>query len=409
VAKFLYQAKNANGQVMTGQLDATDETDARVKLRAKNLTPLRLIAPQGGAGAKALSGLDSFFQKRVNSRDLQIFTRQFSTLINAGIPIVDSLKMLSEGKRNPMLKEVAQRVKEGIEGGKRLGDSMAQHPQVFDRFFVNMVRAGEEAGILDNILGRLSSYLEKSEKLKKQITGAMVYPAAIIAVAILVVTGILVFIIPRFQDLYSSAGKELPVITQMVVKMSNFFINQWYVVLAVVVGTPIGLVQWYRTPEGKDAVDRFLIRAPIFGELVQKAAVARMSRTLSTLLSSGVSVIEALEIAARTAGNKVIEEALLRSKEAVTSGRALASPLIKEEMIPDMVTQMIAIGEKSGTLDVMLGKIADFYEDDVENAVKAVTSLIEPILMVGLGGVIAFLVTAMYLPIFDMASVAGTQ
>lgn len=407
MAKFLYQAKNAAGQLSTGQVEAMDEGDARVKLRARNLTPLRLV--NTGSSSKASSALDNLFKPTVSSRDLQIFTRQFSTLINAGIPIVDSLKMLSEGKKNPLLKDTASSVREAIEGGRRLGDAMAQHPQVFDRFFVNMVRAGEEAGILDNILGRLSIYMEKSEKIKKQIKGAMLYPSVIIAVAIIVVTGILVFIIPKFQELYNSAGKQLPGVTQMVIKLSNVFINQWYLVLAVLVGVPFGLVQWYKTAEGRDAMDRFFIESPLFGELVQKAAVARMTRTLSTLLSSGVSVIEALEIAARTAGNRVIEEALIRSKEAVTAGRPLASPLMKEAQIPDMVTQMIAIGEKSGTLDVMLGKIADFYEDDVENAVKGLTSLIEPLLMVVLGGVIAFLVTAMYLPIFDMASVAGAQ
>ena len=409
MAKFLYQAKTAVGQITTGQVDASDENDARVKLRSRNLTPLRVISMGGGSGGKAMSALDNMFKPTVSSRDLQIFTRQFSTLINAGIPIVDSLKMLSEGKRNPLLKDVAISVREAIESGRRLGDSMAQHPAVFDRFFVNMVRAGEEAGILDNILGRLSIYMEKSEKIKKQIKGAMVYPSAIIAVAMVVVTGILVFIIPKFQELYSSAGKELPGVTQMVIRLSNVFINQWYLVLAVVVGVPIGLMQWYKTAEGRDSMDRFFIQSPLFGELVQKSAIARMTRTLSTLLSSGVSVIEALDIAAKTAGNRVIEDALIRSKEAVTSGRPLASPLVKEQMIPDMVTQMIAIGEKSGTLDTMLGKIADFYEDDVENAVKAMTSLIEPILMVVLGGIIAFLVTAMYLPIFDMASVAGAQ
>ena len=407
MAKFLYQAKAATGEMTTGQMEATDEQDARVKLRAKNLTPLRLVQTAAAPPKQAKGGFETFFQQRVSSRDLQIFTRQFSTLINAGIPIVDSLKMLSEGKRNPMLKEVAVKIRESIEGGKRLGDAMALHTHVFDRFFINMVRAGEEAGILDSILGRLALYLEKSEKIKKQIKGAMVYPGAIVSVAALVVTGILVFIIPKFQDLYSGAGKALPGITQIVVNMSHFFISRWYIIVGVMVGGPIGFMQWYRTPEGKDTMDRVFIRAPMFGELVQKAAIARMTRTLSTLLSSGVSVIDALDIAAKTAGNAVIEEALIRSKEAVTQGRPLASPLMKEPLIPDMVTQMIAIGEKSGTMDTMLSKIADFYEDDVENAVKSLTSVIEPILMVALGGVIAFLVTAMYLPIFDMASTSG--
>lgn len=404
--RYMYQAKAANGIVSTGQIEANSEAEAHQRLKAKQLTPLRLVKSTGGPSNKA-GPQTKMFQQRVDSTELQIFTRQFSTLINAGIPIVDSLKILSEGKRNPLLKATAAKVKESIEGGRRLGDAMAAHPAVFDRFYVNMVRAGEEAGILDGILNRMSIYLEKSEKLKKQIKGAMTYPAAIISIAMVVVAGILVFIIPEFQKLYSSAGKELPGITQMVVAMSETVKNRWYLVVLVIVGTPIALVQWYRTPDGKDTLDRIMIKSPLFGELIQKSSVARMTRTLSTLLSSGVSVVEALDIAAKTAGNAVIEDALYRSKESVIAGKPLAAPLAKEEMIPDMVTQMIAIGEKSGTMDQMLGKIADFYEDDVENAVKALTSLIEPLLMVLLGGVIAFLVIAMYLPIFDLASVAG--
>jgi type IV pilus assembly protein PilC len=260
---------------------------------------------------------------------------------------------------------------------------------------------------LDGILQRLSIYMEKSEKLKKQIKGAMVYPIAIIGVAIIVVTGILVFIIPKFQELYSNGGKELPAITQVVVNMSTFCTQKWYILLAGIIGIPYMLIQYYQSDEGKDTFDRLFIQAPIFGDLVQKSAVAKMTRTLSTLLSSGVSVIEALDIASKTAGNAVIEEALARSKDSVISGKPLAAPLAKEKMIPEMVVQMISIGEQSGTMDQMLGKIADFYEDDVENAVKAFTSLIEPLLMVVLGGIIAFLVIAMYLPIFDMANVAG--
>lgn len=404
--RYIYQARAANGQVQTGQLEALNERDAQAKLRARQLTPLRMVVNNSRPKAKNAPA-PSIFTPRVSSRELQIFTRQFSTLINAGIPIVDSLKILSEGRRNPALKETTSKVRDSIEGGKRLGDAMAVHPQVFNRFFVNMIRAGEEAGILDSILQRMAQYLEKAEKLKKQIKGAMVYPIAILVVALAVVAGILVFIIPKFQELYASANKDLPGITKMVVGMSHFVIHRWYVILAGMIGTPFLLVRYYQTDEGRDIFDRMLIRSPLFGDLIQKAAVARMSRTLSTLLSSGVSVVEALEISARTAGNAVIEEALLRSKESVIAGRPLAAPLAKEPMIPEMVTQMIAIGEKSGTMDQMLGKIADFYEDDVENAVKAFTSLIEPILMVGLGGVIAFLVIAMYLPIFEMADVAA--
>jgi type IV pilus assembly protein PilC len=400
--KFMFQARNLAGKIQVGSVEASDENELRNRLKGQNLTVLKIMTAPSSKAAVKTAGFS--FGGGVSSKDLQIFTRQFSTLINAGIPVVDCLKMLSEGKRNPVLKEAASRVKTSIESGKRLGDSMAANPKVFDRFYVNMVRAGEEAGILDGILMQLSTYMEKSEKIRKQVQGALVYPAAIMFVAAIVVVGILVFVIPQFQELYKGAGKELPMITQIVVAISNMFITKWYLVLIGVVGIPYVIMQYYKTPEGKYFFDRFLIRTPVFGELIQKSAIAKMTRTLATLLSSGVSVIEALEIAAKTAGNGVIEDALHRCKESVTAGKPLAAPLLKEPMIPDMVTQMISIGEQSGSMDIMLGKIADFYEDDVENAVKAMTSLIEPLLMIVLGGIIAVLVTSMYLPIFDMAN-----
>lgn len=404
MARFKVQVRNAAGQIKAGEIDALDEADLKTRLSSKNLTLVKL-EPVSGKKNGLGSDLSFGFGGRVSSKDMQIFTRQFSTLINAGIPVVDSLKLLSEGKRDPHLKEAAQKVRSHIESGKRLGDAMATMPKIFDRFYVNMVRAGEEAGILDGILMRLSTYMEKSEKLKKQVKGALFYPGAIIAVSIVVISGILVFVIPKFQDLYKGAGKELPAITQLVVGLSETMIHRWPLVLLALVGTPIIFTYWHRTPGGKETVDRILINTPLFGELIQKSSVAKLTRTLSTLLSSGVSVLEALDIAAKTAGNTVIEEALIRSKESVMSGRPLAAPLAKEPMIPDMVSQMISIGEQSGTLDTMLGKIADFYEDDVENAVKALTSMIEPLLMIFLGGTIAVLVLAMYLPIFDMANV----
>jgi len=404
MAKYFYQARTGNGQIISGQIESDDESGARVLLRSRSLVPVKVIQVGGNAIKKASAGIGS---AKVSSRDLQIFTRQFSTLISAGIPILESLKILSEGKKSPILKSALIKVRENIESGKKLGDSMAYFPNVFDRLYVNMMKAGEEAGILDGILQRLAIYLEKSEKIKKQIKGAMVYPVTIISLASVVVTGILVFIIPKFQELYSNSGKELPEITQVVIAMSNFCIQKWYILLAVLIGLPFFFLQWKQTPEGKEIVERFLIGSPLFGEMVQKASVARMTRTLSTLLSAGVPVVEALEIAARTSGNVVIEETLIRCKESVIQGKTLAGPLTREKLIPDMVSQMVAIGEVSGTLDTMLGKVADFYEDDVENAVKGLTSLLEPLLMVVLGSIIAFLVIAMYLPIFDLASVQG--
>lgn len=402
--KFLYQAKNAKGVMVAGQFEADDESDARVNLRAKGLAPLSVTMV---GGAKVKLNHSPYGNRKVDSKDLQIFTRQFATLIGAGIPILDALKILSDGKNAPVLKAALLKVRENIEAGQSLGDSMSMFPTVFDRLFVNMMRAGEEAGILDTILNRLAGYLEKSEKIKKQIKGAMVYPAAIIFVAIIVVVGILVGIIPKFQELYNNSGKALPEITQMVVAMSNFCIEKWYILVAAIVGAPMVFLAWANTAEGKEIVERVMIHSPALGELVLKSSIARMTRTLSTLLTAGVPVINALEIAGKTSGNVVIEEVLLRCRESVIQGKPLAAPMLKYKIIPEMLAQMVSVGEASGTLDTMLSKVADFYEDDVENAVKALTSLIEPILMVVLGGIIAFLVIAMYLPVFDMASIQG--
>lgn len=400
MAKYLFQAKASNGRLQTGVLEALDETDARNRLKARNLVALKLV--RSGAGSASSGG---FFQPRVTGKDLLIFIRQFATLISAGIPIVDSLKILSEGKRNPVIQQATIGIKDAIESGKKLSDAMMAYPQCFDRLFVNMVRAGEEAGILDSILLRLAGYTEKSEKIKGQVKSASFYPAMVLIVSVLVVVGLLVFIVPKFQEMYGGMGQQLPALTQLVINMSDFVKTKWYYLVATAVAVPYFVLQYYRTPAGEEQMDRLIIHIPLLGDVIQKAAVARMTRTLSTLLSSGVSVIDALEIAARTSGNKVIEESLIRSKDFVIAGKPLAMPLAKEKFIPEMVSQMITIGEASGTLDVMLGKIADFYEDDVEGAVKAMTSMIEPLLMVGIGGIIAFVVASMYLPIFQMASV----
>lgn len=401
--KFQYQAKNATGQMVQGEIDANSQQEAIIRLRAQQLLPVRVVA--FGASRSSAGKSASIFAPRVNGKDLQIFTRQFATLINAGIPVVDSLKILSEGLRPGLLKDASAQVKTSIESGKRLADSMAQVPTVFDKLYVNMIQAGEEAGILDGILQRLASYMEKSEKIKAQVKGALVYPMVIIVVALIVIVGILVFIIPKFMEFFSSSGKEPPALTMMVVSLSNSLTQNWMGWGLFAIVTPFAFTTWLRTPQGKDTFDRFVMKAPVFGEVVQKSAIARLTRTLSTLLASGVGLIEAIEISAKTAGNIVIEQALLRCKESVTAGRTFAAPLAKEKSFPDMVVQMISIGEQSGTMDIMLGKIADFYEDEVETAVKAMTSLLEPLLMVVLGGIIAVLVVAMYLPIFSMADV----
>ncbi len=411
MAKFAYQARKKTGEAAQGEIEANNETEVRIKLRAMGLEASKVILRTQVTASRKAPSADSgglvFFRPKVKGKDLQVFTRQFATLINAGIPVVDALKILSEGMGPGPLRDASAKVKTSIENGRSLADSMAQHPFVFDRLYCNMVQAGEQAGIMDSILNRLAQYIEKAEKIKSQVKGAMTYPCVIICVALVVISGILIFIIPKFESFFSASGKEPPALTMMVVKLSHSMVDQWYIYLAFILGIPFAFIQWMDTPEGKETMDRFLIFAPVIGDVVQKSSIARLTRTLSTLLSSGVGVIEAIEISARTAGNSVIENALMRSKAAVTQGRPFAAPLSKEKVIPDMVVQMISIGEQSGTMDVMLGKIADFYEDEVENSVKAMTSLIEPLLMVVLGGAIAFLVIAMYLPVFSMGDAVG--
>ncbi len=409
MANYLYQARMINGQPANGRIEARDENDARVKLRAKQLIPVKLTLTLVKKAEKSdfETALKNLLAPKLTSKDLQIFTRQFATLINAGIPISDSIKILADGSQNLLLKEGLLQIQGSIETGKRLSESMVQHPQIFDRLYCNMIQAGEEAGIIDTILQRLSSYLEKNEKIKNQVKGALVMPLVITIVAFCVVTGIILFVIPKFQQFYSSSGKALPAITQMLIDLSGFIRTKWYLMIMGMVTGGGSITYYLGTVEGKRNFDKFIINAPIFGDLVQKSSVARMSRTLSTLLSSGIGLIEAIEIASRTAGNYVIEHALANCKDAVTIGKPFNSALQKQKEIPIMVTQMVGIGEQSGALDTMLGKIADFYEDEVENSVKSMTSLIEPIMMVGLGGIIAVVLIAMYLPIFSLGDTIG--
>jgi type IV pilus assembly protein PilC len=408
MARYSYTAKNMAGQTLNGELEAANENEARVRLRAQQLIPLRIARNSGGGRPVAKrTGGGGLFAPKVKTKDLQIFTRQFATLINAGIPVVDALKILSEGLRPGLLRDASSKVKTSIENGKRLADAMAGTQGVFDKLYVNMIQAGEEAGILDSILNRLAIYMEKSEKIKGQVKGAMVYPAVILVVAGLVISGILVFIIPKFNEFYSSAGKAPPALTQMVVSLSKSLVQKWYMYIGTIIAVPYALMYYLDTAEGKQNFDSFVLKVPVVGEVALKSAIARLSRTLSTLLSSGVGLIDAIDIAARTSGNSVIEGVLVKSKDSVVQGRSFSSPLAKEKVIPEMVVQMIAIGEQSGTMDVMLGKIADFYEDEVETSVKAMTSLIEPLMMVFLGGIIAILVIAMYLPIFNMGDIVG--
>ena len=408
MAIYNYLARSINGKMSRGIIEARDEADAKIKLRARQLIPTKLDLNSKKKGGSELENfINGFLAPKIKSKELQIFTRQFATLINSGIPISDAIRILSEGSINAVLKEALVQIRASIEVGKRLSDSMEQHPKVFDRLYCNLIRAGEEAGILDTILTRLSTYIEKNEKIKNQVKGALIMPSVITGVAIIVVSGIIFFIIPKFQEFYAGSGKPLPALTMMIVGLSKFMRGNWAMIIISGVGSVIGLMSYLNTTDGQRKFDEIIINAPLFGDMVQKASVARMSRTLSTLLSSGIGLIEAIEIAARTSGNSVIERALLACKESVTNGKPFHQPLARQKEIPHMVSQMVAIGEQSGAIDTMLSKIADFYEDEVENSVKAMTSLIEPLLMVVLGGIIAVIMVAMYLPIFGLSDTIG--
>lgn len=398
MAKFVFEAKDPRGRMFRGELEAPDEAQARVKLRAQRLVPVKLAkAEQQVATAKKIGG------RGVPLKDLQVFTRQLSTLLASGIPILQSLEVLSQSARSPALQIALKEMALEINRGRRFGEAMAEHPRVFDRFYVNMVKAGEESGNIDQILNRLAVYIEKAAKISSKVKGAMVYPVAILIVAALVVSGLLIFIIPKFEALFASSGQELPGLTKMVVDASKILIKYWWLIIGGTVGGVFLGMNYYRSPEGKKTIDSVAIDIPVIGDLIVKAAIARFTRTLSTLLGSGVNIMEALDIASKVVGNHVIESSLLRAREAISEGKSLTVPLAKEKYIPNMVTQMIGVGEQTGAIDQMLAKVADFYEDEVDNAVSAVTSLMEPLMMVFLGGIVAVIVVAMYLPIFNMA------
>lgn len=396
--RYQFEARDTRGRVFKGELDAPNESEARVRLRAQKLMPMKVAQAE-----QKVSGLKKVGGKGVPLKELQVFTRQLSTLLGSGIPILQSLEVLSQSQRSAGMSIALKSMVNDINQGRRFGEAMAEHPLVFDRFYVNMVKAGEESGNIDQILNRLAVYIEKAAKVKGQIKGAMVYPIAILVVAFLVVAGLMIFVIPKFEAVFASSGQELPGLTKIVVSLSKVFISYWWAIIGGIAGSVFFLINYYRTDEGKKTIDTIMIDIPYIGDLIQKSAVARFTRTLSTLLASGVSIMEALEIASRVTGNVVIETALIRAREAISEGKSLTVPLAKEKYIPQMVTQMIGVGEQTGAIDQMLNKVADFYEDEVDVAVSALTSVMEPLMMVVLGGIIAFVVVAMYLPIFNMA------
>ncbi|MDH4350122.1 MAG: type II secretion system F family protein [Gemmatimonadota bacterium] len=391
MATYEYTARNAQGQETTGTMDAASRDEVVANLRKNRMVLVRLReAKRAKRGAS------------VPTRDVVIFTRQFATMINSGLPLVQALDILAQQTENKALADVTRQVVYDVESGHTLADALSKHPRAFTALFVNMVAAGEAGGILDTILLRLAVFLEKNDAIVRKVKGAMIYPAVIFSVAIIAVVVLLIFVIPTFQSMFASVNMELPLPTKIVIGMSDFLQNFWWALILGLAASAFLIQRYYATEGGKLVIDRLMLRAPVLGDLLRKSAVSRFTRTLGTLISSGVAILDGLEITARTAGNRVIHDAVMESRGSIAGGETIAQPLAKSGVFPPMVTSMIAVGEATGGLDEMLTKIADFYDDEVDAAVGALLSLMEPIMIVVLGVVVGGMIVAMYLPIFGM-------
>lgn len=399
---YEWKGKNPKGRKIKGEMEAETPEQVRTSLERRKITPTRVRKKP-----KDLFENISFLQPKVKESDVIIFARQFSTMIDAGLPLLQCLEILYSQQENPTFKKQLKHIKESVESGETFADALKKHPKTFNELFINMISAGEAGGILDVILQRLSAYAEKMAKLKKQVKGAMTYPAITLAVAVIVVGVILVFVIPVFEKMFADMGSALPVPTQMVVGLSNFVVGHIGWMILGLIGAVFLFRQTYKSKKGRIFLDDMFLRLPVIGILIRKVAVAKFTRTTATMISSGVSILEALDIVGKTAGNKIIEFAISDVKVGISEGRSMADPLLESGVFPSMVCSMIAVGESTGALDVMMTKIADFYDDEVDQAVKNLTDMIEPFMLVFLGVVVGGLVIAMYLPIFSMAAAVG--
>jgi len=399
---YIWKGKNKSGATQKGELEA-----ASVEIATAQLTRMKIANPKVKPKPKDLFENVAFMQPKVKQSDVILFCRQFSTMIDAGLPIIQCLDILQSQSENVTFKKILKEIKESVEAGQTLAEALKKYPQHFDNLFVNMIAAGEAGGILDTILQRLSAYMEKTAKLKAQVKGAMTYPAITMAVAVIVVAVIMIFVIPVFEKMFADFGGSLPVPTQIVVTMSNFSRAYWYVVVGGLVIFSIAFKKFYATEKGRGIVDALSLKMPIIGSLLRRVAVAKFTRTMGTMLSSGVAILESLEIVAKTAGNKTVEEAIYYTRGGIAEGRTMSDPLLDTGVFPAMVCQMISVGESTGALDAMLVKIADFYDEEVDQAVENLTAAIEPVMMVFMGVVVGGLVVSMYLPIFKMAGAVG--
>jgi type IV pilus assembly protein PilC len=398
---FLWEGKTRQGNVQKGELSANNKDEVMALLRKQNITPVNV-------SAKPREIKISFGDPTVSDKDVVILTRQLATMIDAGLPLVQCLEILGSQTENKTLAKTIIQVRSDVESGATFADALKKHPKVFDNLYVNMVAAGEAGGILDTILGRLAAYMEKFARIKRQIKSAMIYPAVILFVAVAVVAILLVVVVPMLADMFKESGQALPLPTRIVIAVSDF-LKSWggLVLLVSIVGGIFGIKNWRKTENGLRTTDRIAMRIPVMGSLITRVSVAKFTRTLGTLMTSGVPILEGLIIVAKTAGNKIVEEAIMQTRQSVSEGKTLAEPLSKAKVFPAMVTQMISVGEATGALDNMLNKIADFYDEEVDSAVAALTSMLEPMLMIFLGVTVGFVIIAMYMPIFQMGSLAG--
>jgi len=400
---FKYKGKTLQGKEIEGEITGDNKELVMAELRRQAIIPTQIKKKPTEINI-SIPG----FGAKIKEKDKIVFTRQFSTMIDAGLPLVQSLEILGQQTENPELAKYIKDIKMTVEGGSTFADALRKYPKVFDQLYVNMVEAGEAGGILDTILARLAAYMERAMALKRKVKSAMTYPIVILVVAVVVVAGLLIFVIPQFADLFTSFGGTLPLPTRIVIAMSDF-LGGWggLIILLTVIAFFITLKKVKQTERGKLYLDRFMLKTPVFGSLLQRVAIAKFTRTLGTLISSGVPLLDGMDITARTAGNKVIEKAVQSSRTSISEGKTIAEPLGETHVFPPMVVQMISIGESTGALDTMLSKIADFYDEEVNAAVETLTSMLEPMLMVFLGGSVGFILIAMYMPIFGLANLIG--
>jgi len=386
-------------------MEASSEAAVMAQLRRQRVLPNRI--KERGKGLLDMEINIKALQPKITTKDIVVFTRQFATMIDAGLPLVQCLDILSSQQENKTFKTVLMKVKEDVESGSTFADALAKHPKAFNDLYVNLVAAGEVGGILDTILNRLAAYIEKALKLKKQVKSAMTYPTTIVGIALVVIAVILIFVIPAFEKMFADFGSALPMPTQIVINISNFVQHYILVIIGTIILIIFAFKKIYATQKGRDKIDDLALKLPVFGVLIRKVAVAKFSRTMSTMISSGVPILDGLDIVGKTAGNRTVEKAINRVRASISEGKTIAEPLKESGVFPPMVCQMIEVGEQAGALDTMLSKIADFYDDEVDDAVGNLTAMMEPLLMLFLGTTVGGLVIAMYLPIFKLAGAVG--